>query len=101
MSGLCWTWPSNGLARELSKRFGEHLGKIKNNSKEIQTVHLHFKDSKISCRPEVGILEKTHESKLFEVEKWYIKKLKPYFNVEDAVFIKERDKYLRKEQGNQ
>lgn len=45
-------------------------------------MHLHFKDSKISCRPEVGILEKTQESKLFEVEKWYIKKLKPYFNVE-------------------
>lgn len=81
--------------RELSKRFSEHVGKMKNNVKEIQTVHLHFKE-KSGCTPKIGILEKTSEDNLFEVEKWYIKKYRPEFNVKDAIFIKDGENYKRK-----
>lgn len=83
-------------SRELSTRFSEHLGKITNNSKEIQTVHLHFKTKK--CIPSIGILEKVSDpEKLFQVEKWFIKKLRPFFNVKDATFIRVGEEYKRKE----
>lgn len=85
--------------RELSKRFSEHLGKINNNSQEIQTVHLHFKnkDKNKKCFPKIGILEKVLDQvKLFQVEKWYIKKLRPHFNVKDATFVREGDGYKEK-----
>lgn len=59
-------------SRELSKRYSEHVGKIKSSSLEIQTVHLHFKQSEKGCVPQIGILEKVKEETLFEIEKKYI-----------------------------
>lgn len=86
-------------SRELSKRFSEHLGKIKGAVQELQTVHLHFRDSKTACRPVIGVLEVVkNPDKLFETEKWYIKKLKPHFNIRDATYVKSEGGYKPKTQ---
>jgi hypothetical protein len=87
--------------RELSKRYSEHVSKIKNSPQEIQTVHLHFRESKGKCSPKNGILENIlnrDEEKLFRMEKWYIKKLKPFFNVKNATFIRNGEMYVVKTQ---
>lgn len=55
-------------SRELSKRFSEHLGKIRNSAQEIQTVHLHFKLGAPSCLPLIGILEKVPEENLLRLK---------------------------------
>lgn len=84
-------------SRELSKRFSEHLGKIKGSVNEIQTVHLHFKNSKDSCKPSIGVLEVVNDpEKLLETEKWFIKKLRPHFNVRDATYVKSEQGYKQK-----
>lgn len=81
-------------SREVSKRFSEHVGKIKTQAKEIQTVHLHFKNSKKACKPVIGVLEVVKDQdKLLQLEKWYIKKLRPELNVRDATYVKNQDGY--------
>lgn len=95
---FCRNWQQGyvgATSRELSKRFGEHLGKIKIVLAEVQTVHLHFKQKK-GCKHEIGILEKVEGDRLFETEKWFIKKMKPYFNVQDAVYMKTDAGYVMK-----
>lgn len=84
-------------SRELSKRFSEHLGKINGSVNEIQTVHLHFKERKGICKPVVGILEVVKDQeKLFDTEKWYIKRLRPQFNIKDATYVKNAEGYTKK-----
>lgn len=83
-------------SRELSKRYSEHVGKIKSSSLEIQTVHLHFKQSEKGCVPQIGILEKVKEETLFEIEKKYIQALKHHFNVKDVVYIRKDGIHVEK-----
>lgn len=90
---MCELGYVGATSRELSKRFSEHVGKVKNNSAEIQTVHLHFKQSQKGCVPQIGVLEKVKEENLLEIEKKYIKALKPHFNVKDAIYIRKNGIY--------
>lgn len=42
-------------------------------------------------------MEKCSEENLFAVEKWYIKKLAPEFNVKDAVYVRDGSGYKIKQ----
>jgi hypothetical protein len=80
-------------SRILSQRFSEHLAKIKNKPELVQTVHLHFHSCGI-INARILPLATSSDRELPCLEKFFIKKYRPEFNVRDAKYRKVNNVYV-------
>jgi hypothetical protein len=82
-------------SRPLAARCSEHKSAILNNPLTIQKVHYHFKKSTCSFDNfRILPIALTSAQKLGSLEKLYIHKFKPHFNIKDKKYKRVGDGYV-------